>query len=148
MIQTVTQTLRITEIGKQKIKIGFGTQGPAGPAGGELRSAIASQAVGADRLVYVDAAGGIAHADQSVTAHALSYLGITVQAGGAGNVISVRTEGFHTFNGWSWSPGDVIFLGSNGLATATPPNTGALLIIGVATNATTILLKDEQPLIR
>lgn len=83
------------------------------------------------------------HAAYADPAGPTTVLGITTSAG---TTVDARYSGPMTDNSWSWSPGP-IWLGANGALTQTPP-TGAVVVLGRALNATTIIIEIEPPILR
>lgn len=103
---------------------------PTGGGDDDITQAIAGQSLSGHRAVYIS--GGQAfYADYEQLTAALT-VGITLQAAAAGDAVSILTEGEIDEVSWSWTPGQTIFLGSNGLLTQTPPAAGNVVEIGLA----------------
>jgi len=71
-------------------------------------------------------------------------LGITVTAANAGASVLVQNEGELEFSGWSWLPGQPIYLGTNGLITQTAPDAAPAKFVaplGFAMTATKIFIE-------
>jgi hypothetical protein len=45
---------------------------------------------------------------------------------------------------WTWTPGEPIFLGNNGMLTQTPPSSGFAIELGTAISATSIWIVVGQ----
>lgn len=95
--------------------------------------------VSGHRAIRILPDGRAAHADP---ADADSYVGISLHAALEGEGVQVRYRDAVTEPSWAWVPGP-IFFGLGGMLTQTPPTHGAVLMIGTATSATTILLARE-----
>lgn len=98
-----------------------GPQGPAGAPGGTSVPMTASATVGGHRIVRSTGAGLVAHATNVTEAHGDDVVGMTLGAATAGTAVAVQRSGSVSFNGWSWTPLEPVFLGVDGLLTQTPP---------------------------
>ncbi len=74
-------------------------------------------------------------------------LGVTLGAALAGDPVNVAVSGEVTEPSWAWAEDMQIFLGVDGALTQTIPTSGALLVVGVATAPTTILVGVKFPII-
>lgn len=84
-------------------------------------------------------ASGIVHADPATPAHEYQVVGIILADAGPGQSVDVQSVvGTVTYDGWSWTPGDLLAPGTNGVLQSTAP-TGWVRVVAVAVSATTIL---------
>jgi len=90
--------------------------------------------------------GGADYASSDNAADANTVVGLTVGAAAQGQPIKIQAEGEITEPSWNWVEGPV-FNGINGLLTQTEPSAGYSLIVGIAIDATTILILLKQPII-
>lgn len=125
-----------------------GVPGPQGPAGNALITGIAGEALSGHRMVTTNAAGQIIYASSAAPAHAGRVLGITTGAAATGATATIQPIGSITESGWAWAPESVLFLGTNGQLSATPPASGFVQIVGYAQTATTIYIQLHQPFLR
>lgn len=124
-----------------------GPQGPAGAAGGPDISVVASSALGGNRVVALNGSYEAEYADCSNPNHRNITVGVTTGAAALGDLVTVRLAGEMTEAGWSWTPRALLFLGTNGLLTETPPASPSFQkIIAVAITPTTILISQAQPI--
>lgn len=73
-------------------------------------------------------------------------IGLVVAAAEMGVPVEVIVSGAVTHDGWNWTEGE-IFLGPNGIPTQNlPANFPALVTVGKAISATTMLLGIESPI--
>lgn len=129
--------------------IAIGMPGPPGADGtGTSETYVAGEALGGQRVVVTNTDGEAIYADNRTAAHANAANRITIGAVAAGDDVEVRISGRMTEPSWSWTPGDIIYLGQNGLLTATPPASPAAFsrVVAVAETATTIMMVQEPPL--
>lgn len=105
----------------------------------------AGETVSGDQIVYV-ASGEVFKAD-SATTPAGAVVGMTRQAATAGNPVLVLTSGRVT-GLVGLTPGANYFLGSAGAIATTPPASGLLQSVGVALDASTLVLQLGQPFVR
>lgn len=108
-------------------------------------SLTASGAISALRAVVADD-GNARYPNMTVAGDVAAVVGISVTSAASGGQVSVLTAGPWTDAGWSWSPGPV-FAGTGGVLTQTPP-TGAVLMVGRALDATTLMVGVQLPLLR
>ena len=106
----------------------------------------ASSALSGHRMVALADAGQVALANNSEYAHAVTTVGITLNAAASGASISVKSGGPIEFAGWSWTPGQRVFLGASGSMSQAP--TGGLFTKALGFAITpTLLMLDIQPAI-
>lgn len=123
-----------------------GPQGPPGPAGASTLSLTAAIAIGGHRLVTTDASGHAIYADATIPTHANCVVGMSIGAAASGATVSVQSSGELSDPSFSYTPGQVLFLGSDGLVATNAPTSGFSLVIGYAETATTIFLNIGQPI--
>ena len=111
----------------------------AGRGGAEEITAVATVAVGAFKAVAFRPDGKIEPADHANPAHLSRVAGITAASAATGAEAKVRVSGLLSFNGWSWVPGRPVYVGINGGLTQTPPVTGFVQQIGIATGVDALL---------
>ncbi|MES2488570.1 MAG: hypothetical protein V4607_02175 [Pseudomonadota bacterium] len=131
------------------VVINGGNQGPEGiqgiPGGtaGQILQAIAGVDLGGHRAIFIDE--GLAFYADADMASAERVAGITLGAAADSELANYQTAGEITEPSWNWNEGPV-FLGLNGLLTQTPPSTGAIIELGVALNATRLLVRIQRPI--
>ena len=118
--------------------------GPPGPAASDM-TVTALTALGGHRVV-TPTAGGWVHADPGTPAHAHGAVAVTTGAISAGQTGAVRQSGEIVEPSWSWTPGLPVFCGANGVPTQSPPSSGWVRVIGVATSATALVVAPESPI--
>jgi hypothetical protein len=117
--------------------------GVPGPAGGEVISRVAAEAIAANRAVTVDANGKVVVADVAAIAAAASVIGVSVSATGiGGGPISIRVLGEHTIDGASFAPDAPVWLAGSGTLTQTPPS-GIAVLIGWAKSSQLITVQPQ-----
>lgn len=139
-----------------------GIQGPSGGGSASISTDAGNQIVlGSDLGIYVadpetdtitagEALGGL----RLVTAAGLYLtqatlhlaLGLTLNAAALNASVKVLLSGRYTDAGWTWTPGQPLFLGASAVMTHTPPTTGNTRRFGYALTATTIYF-DLSPVI-
>lgn len=129
---------------------GDGMQGPQGEpgAGGDSVAIVrvAQNAIGGHRIVRA-VVGEVDIATAMDAAHGDDLLGITTHAAVQGAPVQVLTSGAITEPSWSWTPGEPLFLGENGLMTHTPPADPAFEVtVGFAETPTTVFLSIGTPI--
>lgn len=91
--------------------------------------------------------GGVSPASSSNLDHVSSVIGITNAAVTTGGTVEVVTSGSITEPSWNWTPGEPVFLSSNGTLSHAVPSIGFILQMGVASSATSISMLMRQPII-
>lgn len=137
------QSQRIVTTGQQGPR---GVQGVPGPAGGVSELRTASEGLGGHRIVRSTGAGTVGYASSDNADHGDDTLGMTIGAATSGATVNVQRVGPVTHSGWAWTPGEPVFLGTNGLPTQTPPSDGFVQVIGHAEAADTLFLSVEPPI--
>lgn len=119
--------------------------GSGGSAGSSTITGTAGAILGGNRVVRVDSATGkLIYADNSDVFDVESIVGITVASAVLDAPISVLTSGSMVEPSWTWTAGRMLYLGSTGLLTHTPPSTNTLIEIGVALSATEVLVRIQR----
>lgn len=118
--------------------------GIPGPDGGSTVQRTAGETLSALRVVY-ELAGEALALDYRDADHVNLLLGITLTAGGIGQLLNVQCRGTLDDASWSWVPGRV-WLGAYGSLTQIPPVSGYDVLIGSATSATRINLNLQDPI--
>lgn len=128
-----------------------GLQGPPGPQGkvgpaGDAPVMIAAITLSGHRALAADSSGEAIYADASdLTAQAVQ--GIGTNAAVAGETVYLAKSGPLVWPPADLTPGLPVFLGAVGALTHTPPDSGWVRQMGVAT-ATNLLSVDIGPAIR
>ena len=86
----------------------------------------------------------VIHADKNTLSDAVNILGISTNSAIVSDPVSVVTSGKIEEVTWSWIVDSPIYLGNNGTLTQIMPTTGFLLIMGVATSPTSMLVNIKQ----
>jgi hypothetical protein len=107
-------------------------------------SAVTGAAIGGHRVVAFKADGTVEYADNTNTAHRYSSVAVTTQAASSGQPVNIVALGPVVEALWSWTPQELVFVGTNGLLTQTPPESPSFSRpIGVATSATSIFVSPH-----
>jgi hypothetical protein len=88
----------------------------------------------------------VGYASSDNPLHGDDTQGMTLGAAGMGETVNIQRVGSVTFNGWSWTQGEPIFLGLNGMPTQALPNNGFAQVVGHAEATDTIYLQLEPPI--
>lgn len=123
-----------------------GPPGMPGPASGQALQRTAAEILSALRGVYELPSGQVALADSSQEDHVFSLLGVTLTAADAGQPVNVQRAGVIDDAGWSWTPGQRVYLGQGGALVQQPPEAGFDVLIGMALTATRLLLNLQDPI--
>lgn len=94
--------------------------------------------------IALDPSGGLIYASNDL----VPAIGILTGAAISGGEGSVLTAGSLTEPTWTWTPGDVIFLGLNGQLTTTPPTTGIYQRLAIALSSTKIDISIKEAVFR
>jgi hypothetical protein len=93
------------------------------------------------------AIGGVTYASSDHIHDANLVLGITMNAGSAGNKVDVQLSGEMTEPSWNWIAGDPVFCGTDGMLTQTMPTSGFAIIMAEAILPQTIIVTIKSPII-
>lgn len=142
-VQSLRTETATVEVGTRGLQ---GTQGEPGAGGDQIIDArIAANTLGGHRIVRV-VAGEVDYASADDLEHMDDVLGLTLAAAAQGASVQVLREGSITEPSWSWSPGEPLFLGINGLITQTPGANAFDLPVGYAETATTAYITIGTPI--
>jgi hypothetical protein len=157
-VATVTRDTRATAITDRNIAASVrdtqrtvavaapGPQGTPGAPGGTSAPRIADGVLGGHRIVRSTGANSVGYASSDNPLHGDDTQGMTLGAAVDGGTVNVQRVGPVTFNGWSWSQGEPVFLGVDGLPTQTAPTSGFIQVIGHAEAPDTLYLQIEPPI--
>ena len=112
---------------------------------GPIVEATAGDALGGHRAVAIVGNEAV-HADKDTAGHRGLVRGITTGAVASGGTARIQVYGPMAEPSWTWTPGQPIYVGSNGVLAQTVPTTGWLQQVAVADSATKIFV-DIQPII-
>lgn len=135
--------LLISETGAQ------GAVGPAGPSGSITFVKTADQALSGHRVVRSTSESTVDYCDVNTIGHLDSLLGITTGAALSGAETTVVASGELTELSWTWTPGEAIFCGPNGVLTQAYDSSWAWVrIVAFAMSATSIVVQLREPIIQ
>ncbi len=101
--------------------------------------------LGGNRAVKIDTATGRAiYADYTDINEAELVLGVTTAAAAALAPVTVMMVGQMIEPSWTWTPGLPIYLGATGLLTQTAPTTSSVTELGIAEEATVMLIRIQE----
>lgn len=106
---------------------------------------IAGEILGGQRLV-VTQNGKLYHADKDTPAHINTVLGLTLSSAVVGENAKVMREGPVIEPSWNWEPDKPVYLGNNGLLTQAVPESGFMLVIGIAETSKKIIMELQPPI--
>jgi len=119
-----------------------GPKGETGESGGNSFLLDTNSAIGGNRAIGT--VGGYAvYADSQAGVIAV---GVTKSAVTAGNPVTVQSGGKMTVTGAGWTPGEPVFLNTNGTLTQSQPATGISQVIGTAHSADVLLIEIARPI--
>lgn len=87
---------------------------------------------------------GYSDADDAAT---MGVVGVSSHAATTGNGVNVTLNGFLSHDGWDWTIGEPIYVGSNGGLTQSPSGSAYLSQVGVATASNAITINIQQPIL-
>ena len=123
-----------------------GLQGPAGPSG-SVSLYEAGVALSGHAIATVDAVGLAILADVNNAAHANAVIGMTMNAAAQGASVAVNDGGLIEFLGWSWTPGQCVFLGPTPGSLSQARGTGLYSkVIGMAVAPNRIVIELQPAL--
>lgn len=123
-----------------------GPPGPPGPAGQAVstQDLTASSTISAYTVVALSN-GQAAIADSSIPSQIGNVIGVSKNGAAQGATVTVQYGGPVTYNGWDWTLGLPVFVGTTGRLTQTSPSSGFNQIIGFPINSTTLLVLLQSP---
>lgn len=146
---TISRAVDVKVVPRAVDVVTVGPQRPAGGASaadGERLIVVeeAGTAIGGHRIVAKDG-GVLRYASNDIADDDSLALGLSLNAAVLGDDVSVLTEGQVKHTGWTWTPGQPVFLSTNGNMTQTPPTSPALfsLTIGQALEADVLNIRIE-----
>lgn len=113
------------------------------PAGVYFAEAVGS--IGGGRVVR-RASVGVVYADASLLANSTPGIGVSEHAAADGGLVAVRHYGELSDPAWSWTPGQPIYLGSNGVMIQTVP-AGNLVVVARAVTTQMIFVDPQPPIL-
>lgn len=132
-----------------QIDVAVSSVGPQGPPGDSTITAEAAEALGGHRAVAWRSDRTIELADNTTSAHRWATVGVTTGAASLGAEASIQAGGLLVEPSWSWTPLGLIYLGTAGALTQTPPTAPAFLrVLGHAIDATSMWVDVQQPIIQ
>lgn len=118
-----------------------GPHGIAGSTGGAL-SVVA--------ITNIPAFQAITHsgdrANSGNTAHFGKVIGVTKAVVSSGFSVDVTQIGELVNSGWTWTPGDIVYLNGNLLSSVSPVS-GFVQKLGIARNSTTLIVELASPVL-
>lgn len=123
-----------------------GQRGAQGLPGGDSPAVVrkAGAETSALRLVYESQA--LVYPADPAAETIFQVIGVSLTGGVLGADLNIQTEGFIDDSGWSWVEG-LVFAGTNGTLTQTPPSSGYELVIGTASSPTRLNIHLEEPVL-
>lgn len=120
-------------------------QGPAGTS--TSPSYTTAAALSGHQVIALNLSGLATYASSDDLSMAFRVVGISTNAASSGGSITVQDKDVMTHGGWSWTPGQIIYLGLNGVLTNTVPVSATfILVMGKALSATSILVGIQPPI--
>lgn len=120
-------------------------QGPAGTS--TSPSYTTAAALSGHQVIALNSSGLAIYASADDLSMAFRVVGISHNAASSGASITVQDRDVMTHGGWSWTPGQVIYLGLNGVLSSTVPVSATfILVMGKALSATSILVGIQPPI--
>lgn len=108
---------------------------------------VAGIPISALRMVTLNESNQLIYADSTILAHAFKLIGISLEALTTGQSTQILTDGSWSDGSWNWDTSKPIWLGVDGVLTQTPPNTGFIVQVAIATTATSIDFEIQEPVI-
>lgn len=116
---------------------------PTNGGDGNISEHTAATSLGGKRAVY-SSADGLRYASSADSTGEL-VIGFTTAAFLNGETAFVKTSGEIQEPSWNWDIDEPIWLGLSGLPTQSPPNTGVLVQLGIATKSDIIQINIQRP---
>jgi len=99
------------------------------------------------RLVVLDQNNMATYASSNTLTTSQRVIGITTTSALVGEEVTIQTSGEVVEPTWNWDVSKMIYLGIGGYLTQTPPTSGFLLIVGVPSTPTSMIVNIRQPII-
>jgi hypothetical protein len=150
-VRTVDRSVSVPGVGMIELKQndGFKLSSPAtsvARVGAEIPTVIVTVVASEDLGGFVAVTSGGNLANSANIAHRGRLIGVTLGAIAADSSGAVAKEGRVENPAWSWSTDDILYLNGTSLSTVAP-STGFSQVIGVALNATTIIVRLGVPIL-
>lgn len=107
---------------------------------------VAGETISGHKVICVKADGKAYIADSN-TLNTNGIVGISTEAVSTGEYLKIQTGGVLQHNGWSFTIGEPIWCGANGVLTQTVTGTAFVCILGMAISADTINIEIQQPIL-
>lgn len=146
MTDRLSATFRIIGADINVLKKAVATGGNGSSSGGTGAQITVQSAVSGHKLVSI-IGGNMVYADSTNLAHIGKISGLTTNAADAGGTVVISDYGPITESSWTFTPDLPLYVGTNGVMTQTPPETGFSQIVGYAITSTTIFLNFQPPII-
>jgi hypothetical protein len=109
---------------------------------------VAGEAIGGNRLAYLDSSGLARYASANNILHANKVWAMSTQAASAGNSFNAVRTGEVEEGSWNWTLNMPVFLGNNGVPTQTLPGDAMFsLVIGFPVSSTKLFVNIREPII-
>ena len=108
-------------------------------------TANAAETIHGHRAVRI-LADGVHHASSADPSHAPGVTGIAANSATIGAAVTVRILGPLTEPSWSWTAGQPIYVGVDGVLTQTPPSAGYIREIALAVSPTKVIVRPMMPI--
>jgi hypothetical protein len=108
---------------------------------------VASSPLGGHRVVILLSSDKIAYADATNISHANRVVGITTGAVSTNEEVYVQWGSEIEEPSWNWTPGDSIYVGANGVLTASTAGLSFVQRVGHAITPTKIFLKISEAIL-
>lgn len=119
-----------------------GPQGPPGTGGDPTFGLTTAGTIPSNSLVVASGASACAVANATdADQFPGGAIGFVVTGVSTGGTAVIRQSGTVTVSGATWTAGQVLYAGSGGAISTTPPTSGWVQIVGTALTATTMALK-------
>lgn len=136
------------------VGVDVGPAGPTGPVGatgpagdGSTFPSTATQLTAIGNALRAAGANSCARADSSDVADAGLVIGIATNDAAVSETVQVRAAGYMTHGSWTWTAGQQIFVGVDGVLTQVAPTSGFCQTIALAVTSTTILVRLNSPIL-
>jgi hypothetical protein len=116
------------------------------PSGNTVTCIADTGGVNTFQMVFM-ASNAVQTANSSNVTMAGRVVGMTTEAAGAGESVSVQTSGPISNSAWDLTPGSVYYFDNGGNPVASSPTVGFVQKIGIAENSTILILQIEPPII-